>query len=97
MLVNFLIDWLRSALLCASRALLSGKRNKLCTCECEDCMQSRFDSSPYAETVKLQSIQDVDKNIIFRDYEKKGSPFTYVVKILEINKERLRTMVCLHV
>eukprot|EP00906_Rhabdomonas_costata_P003311 RCo005063 len=59
-------------------------------------MQGRTELSPYAETIKLQCIQDVDKNIIYRDYEKKGSPYTYVVKILEINKDRLRAMFNLH-
>jgi len=46
----------------------------------------------YLETISLDALHDIDKNIVYRDFERKGSPYTYVVKIIDINRDNLTVM-----
>eukprot|EP01012_Entosiphon_sulcatum_P000374 TRINITY_DN1005_c0_g1_i1.p1 TRINITY_DN1005_c0_g1~~TRINITY_DN1005_c0_g1_i1.p1 ORF type:complete len:381 (-),score=64.01 TRINITY_DN1005_c0_g1_i1:113-1255(-) len=40
----------------------------------------------------LADVPYIDKNIIYRDFENNSSPYTYVMKVLDLNRERIQDM-----
>jgi hypothetical protein len=48
------------------------------------------DRGLFYDSVVFSDLQTIDKNILYRDFEQKASPFTYVMKIVDLNRERLQ-------
>eukprot|EP00906_Rhabdomonas_costata_P014882 RCo021352 len=43
----------------------------------------------YCDSMVFSDLPDIDRNILYRDFEQKSSPYTYVMKIVDLNRERL--------